>query len=62
MKVPRLLPRWVPLKRANEFLLLEYLIGAHLETLFPGVPIVGWHLFRVTRNTDLKLELGDDSD
>ncbi|MBK6495557.1 MAG: polyphosphate kinase 1 [Gemmatimonadetes bacterium] len=62
VKVPRLLPRWVPLKRANEFLPLEYLIGAHLETLFPGVPIVGWHLFRVTRNTDLKLELGDDSD
>lgn len=24
--------------------------------------IVGWHLFRVTRNTDLKLELGGDGD
>ncbi len=62
VKVPRLLPRWVPLTRPNEFLPLEYLIGAHLHTLFPGIRIDSWHLFRVTRNTDLTLELGDDSD
>lgn len=58
VKVPKLLPRWVPLLRPNEFMPLEYLIGSQLETLFPGVMMNGWHLFRVTRNTDLNLELG----
>ena len=58
VKVPKLLPRWVPLATPNHFLALEDLIGAHLDALFPGVEIAGWHLFRVTRNTDLNLELG----
>lgn len=58
VKVPRLLPRWVPLQAPGEFLPLEQLIGAHLEALFPGVTLQGWHLFRITRNTDLTLETG----
>ncbi len=58
VKVPRSLPRWVPLLAANEFLPLEQLIGAHLGALFPGVTLVGWHTFRITRNTDLNLETG----
>ncbi len=58
VKVPKLLPRWVPLIAPNEFIALEDLIGANLGALFPGVSIVGWHLFRITRNTDLNLELG----
>jgi polyphosphate kinase len=58
VKVPKSLPRWVPLTTPNNFIALEDLIGAHLGSLFPGVEIVGWHLFRVTRNTDLNLELG----
>ncbi|HEY4099598.1 MAG TPA: polyphosphate kinase 1 [Gemmatimonadales bacterium] len=62
VKVPKLLPRWVPLTIPNQFLALEDLIGAHLGTLFPGVAISGWHLFRITRNTDLNLELGGPSD
>ena len=57
VKVPKLLPRWVPLSQPNEFLPLEYLIGAHVDALFPGVTILGWHLFRITRNTNLNLEL-----
>ncbi|HET7768753.1 MAG TPA: polyphosphate kinase 1, partial [Chloroflexota bacterium] len=31
---------------------LETLIAAHLEQLFPGVPVVGVHGFRVTRDFD----------
>jgi polyphosphate kinase len=58
VKVPKSLPRWVPLHTAQHFLPLEQLIGAHLGTLFPGVTLVGWHLFRITRNTDLTLETG----
>src|SRR5690606_15542493 len=51
-------PRWVPLLAANEFLPLELLIGAHLDALFPGISILSWHLFRITRNTDLNLDMG----
>ncbi len=61
VKVPKLLPRWVPLDPAERFLPLEYLIGAHVEALFPGVQILGWHLFRITRNTELNLEFGSGS-
>lgn len=66
VKVPRLLPRWVALQQPDQFIALENLIGAHLDTLFPGVTIMSWHLFRVTRNTDLNLEMsggpGDDAE
>ena len=58
VKVPKLLPRWVPLLGAREFLPLEQLIGAHLEALFPGIALQGWWPFRITRNTDLNLETG----
>jgi polyphosphate kinase len=61
VKVPKLLPRWVPLRAPNQFFPLEYLIGAHAEALFPGVQIQGWHLFRITRNTELNLEFGSGS-
>ncbi len=59
VKVPRLLPRWVPLEQPHQYLALEQLIGAHLGALFPGVTIIGWHPFRITRNTDLTLEVSD---
>ncbi len=59
VKVPRLLPRWVPLQQSHHYLALEQLIGAHLSALFPGVTILGWHPFRITRNTDLTLEGSD---
>ncbi|PKL93571.1 MAG: polyphosphate kinase 1 [Gemmatimonadetes bacterium HGW-Gemmatimonadetes-1] len=58
VKVPKLLPRWVPLLSAREYLPLEYLIGAHLQALFHGVDILGWHLFRITRNSDLNIDVG----
>ncbi|HEU4699252.1 MAG TPA: polyphosphate kinase 1 [Gemmatimonadales bacterium] len=62
VKVPKILPRWVPLTRPLEFLPLEQVIGAHLDALFPGVEIVGWHLFRITRNTDYDLTDSEDED
>ena len=34
----------------------EQLIGANLESLFPGVEILSWHSFRITRNTDLQID------
>ena len=49
VKVPKILPRWVALPGTHRYLPLEQLIGAHLESLFPGVEILGWHSFRITR-------------
>jgi polyphosphate kinase len=55
VKVPRSLPRWVPIGRANTFVALEDVIGANLSALFSGMLIVRWHTFRVTRYSDLDL-------
>lgn len=60
VKVPRSLPRWVPVGRPNTFVPLENLIGAHLPRLFPGMRVLGWHMFRITRNSDLELSAADE--
>ncbi len=62
VKVPKILPRWVALPAANRFVPLEYVIGANLDTLFPGVEILGWHTFRITRNTELELDEDEADD
>ncbi|HET7599181.1 MAG TPA: polyphosphate kinase 1 [Gemmatimonadales bacterium] len=62
VKVPKILPRWVPLTTPNRFVPLEQVIGANLDMLFPGVEIVGWHTFRITRNTDLRIEDSDEAE
>ena len=53
VKVPKSLPRWVPFGRANQFLPLEHVIGANLGSLFPGMEILRWYAFRITRYSDL---------
>ncbi len=62
VKVPKILPRWVPLESPNQFVPLEQLIGANLEALFPGVEILGWYTFRITRNADFDLEHDEAED
>ncbi|HKR10298.1 MAG TPA: polyphosphate kinase 1 [Gemmatimonadaceae bacterium] len=63
LKVPKSLPRWVPIGRPNHFVALEDVIGAHLGALFPGMEIRGYSAFRVTRYSDLELaQAGDDDD
>jgi polyphosphate kinase len=62
VKVPKLLPRWVPCLTPNTFVPLEQVIGANLEALFPGVEILGWYQFRITRNTDIQIEESDEAD
>lgn len=62
VKVPKILPRWVPVGRSNRFVPLEHLIGAHLDVLFPNVEILGWHLFRISRNTELELDHDEAED
>ena len=61
VKVPRVLPRVIPLpaKVAGEgkaFVLLSSVIRSHLEDLFPGREMGQFSQFRVTRNSDLSVD------
>ncbi len=60
VKVPRSLPRWIPVGRSNHFVPLEALIGALLGTLFPGMEILGYHTFKITRYSDLDVPAADE--
>jgi polyphosphate kinase len=66
VKVPATLPQLVRVpgseRSGHTFVLLEDLVAANLDTLFPGMEIVEVHPFRVTRNADVviqELEAGD---
>jgi polyphosphate kinase len=58
VKVPPLLPRFVPVA-PQRFVPLEDVIAAHLDRLFPGMEVLQQHTFRVTRNEDLEVEEDD---
>jgi polyphosphate kinase len=61
VKVPPVLPRmWEVAPRT--YVLLERVIAANLDALFPGMQILGHHLFRVTRNADLSIEEDEADD
>ncbi len=63
VKVPKSLPRWVPIRgRPLEFVPLEQVIGANLGALFSGMEIVGWHVFRITRYSDLDMPIEEPED
>jgi len=55
VKVPKSLPRWIPIGRPNHFVPLERVIGANLGALFPGMEVRDWFCFRITRNSDIDL-------
>ncbi len=62
VKVPKILPRWVPLPGTHRWVPLELVIAQHLEALFPGVEILGAYPFRITRNTDLEIDPDEADD
>jgi len=62
VKVPPLLPRFVPVPHPSApgtsgqtFAFLEDVIRMNLGELFPGVEVVGAHLFRVIRDSDMQV-------
>ena len=55
IKVPPILPRLMEVGDKT-YVLIEQVIAANLDALFPGMEILEHHLFRVTRNADLALE------
>jgi polyphosphate kinase len=61
VKVPKeMLPRFVPTGDGNTFVPLEDLIAKHLDSLFPGMEIVDYDVFRVTRDADFTVS--DEAD
>jgi polyphosphate kinase len=61
VKVPPVLPRmWEVAPRT--YVLLERVIAANLDLLFPGMEVESHHLFRVTRNADLDIEEDEADD
>jgi polyphosphate kinase len=67
VKVPNLLPRFVVLPKALQPVRrkrttvwagvpIEQIIAHHLHFLFPGMTVVEFHCFRITRNADLTVE------
>lgn len=73
VKVPKVLPRFVPLPEELRSshkghaahwtgVPLEQAIAHNLESLFPGMNIQEYHPFRITRDTDLELEEDEADD
>jgi polyphosphate kinase len=61
VKVPKeMLPRFLPVGDGRTFVPLESLIAEHLDTLFPGMEVVDYDVFRVTRDADFTVD--DEAD
>lgn len=60
LKVPPILPRFLPLPDdgtgRTRFVAIEDLIAHHCDELFPGMEILAHHEFRVTRNEDVEID------
>ncbi|HEX7578421.1 MAG TPA: RNA degradosome polyphosphate kinase, partial [Thermoanaerobaculia bacterium] len=73
LKMPPAIPRLLSLREVVEgkkkvrsekadFLLLESLVQANLDELFPGLDILSSHLFRITRDADIEIQEDEASD
>jgi polyphosphate kinase len=62
VKVPPLLPRFLPLPDGQRVVPIEQVIGAHLEALFPGSAVEALGVFRVTRDAEIELRESESVD
>lgn len=62
VKVPKSLARWVPAGKTGQFVPIEDVIGVNLGSLFPGMEVMGWHAFRITRFSDFELTGVEEDD
>jgi polyphosphate kinase len=61
IKVPKeMLPRFVPVGEGLTFVPMEQVIAANLDSLFPGMEILDYDVFRVTRDADFTVS--DEAD
>ncbi|MCL1923024.1 MAG: RNA degradosome polyphosphate kinase [Propionibacteriaceae bacterium] len=58
IKVPNVLPRFLQVSEGR-FVPLEDVISHHLDTIFTGLEVTNFTVFRVTRNEDLEVEEDD---
>ncbi len=61
VKVPPLLPRFLSSNK-DRLVPVEQVIGAHLNDLFPGLEVTGYHVFRVSRSADQAVEEDEAED
>jgi polyphosphate kinase len=63
IKLPAMLPRVIPInEKSGRFALMEEVVAANAQALFPNMKTSEGHLFRVTRDADIELredEAGD---
>ena len=62
VQCPSILPRLIQLPRRDhrrDYVFLGHLVGHFLADLFPGTKILGYWLFRVTRNSELYVDEED---
>jgi polyphosphate kinase len=58
VKVPNVLPRFVKIPETDDhtFVPLEQVIAHNLDALFPGMEIISYYPFRITRDAELDIE------
>jgi polyphosphate kinase len=62
VKIPPLLPRFVPLPDRERYIPLEDVVAEHVDALFPGMQVLSHHVFRVTRDADVDVEQDEAED
>ncbi len=68
VKVPDVLPRFVPLPESllpsgsQAYVFLEDIIRANMQELFPGTQVKSAHLFRIIRDADLEFDQEEADD
>ena len=62
VKLPPNVPRLIRLGEGFQFVLVEEIIAAHIETLFPGMRVMECQPFRITRDADIEIEEDEAGD
>jgi polyphosphate kinase len=63
VKLPPNVPRLIPVTNGGYcFALLEEVMAAHIESLFPGMRVLECQTFRVTRDADIEIEEDEAGD
>jgi len=63
VKLPPNVPRLIPLNGEGYcFALLEEVMAAHIESLFPGMRVLECQPFRITRDADIEIEEDEAAD
>lgn len=67
VKIPDVFPAWIRVdggasERAARFLSLNEMVARNLGTLFPGMEVIDFMAFRITRNADIERDEEDAED